>query len=227
MAAGGRFAIAGRESAVQLRRAGDDGRRRRTEILVTRVPATVLVHRLLLLLGLLLGGSAGAAVNEETIFLFQNRKLTIAVPSDLGFSSSKNERGIISFRLGHPREKISLEVAFLPDPDGRFATARNRKEFMNDTFQDYLGDSVEKAMQFEELDPTVGSGTYCIFTDAKLVGQTKIPRGEYLHTTTGLKAWPGVVAVFTLFSNDTDSKEYREVMTMLRQSVIEVQPPRL
>lgn len=159
------------------------------------------------------------------MFIFQNRKITIAVPSDLGFSSNKNERGIISFRLGHPREKISLEVAFLPDPDGRFTTARNRKEFMNDTFQDYLADSVEKAMQFEELDPALGSGTYCIFTDAKLVGH-KIPRGEYLHTTTGLKAWPGVVAVFTLFSNDTTSKEYREVMAMLRLSVTEVLPPR-
>jgi hypothetical protein len=185
----------------------------------------MLVYRLLFLLGLLLGRSALAAVNEETMFLFQNRKITIAVPSTLGFSSSKNERGIISFRLGHPRELISLEVAFLPDPDGRFAHARNRKEFMNETFQDYLGDSVEKAMQFEELDPKIGTGTYCIFTDAKLVGK-KIPRGEYLHTTTGLKAWPGVVAVFTLFSNDTNSGEYREVITMLRESVTEVLPPR-
>ena len=39
------------------------------------------------------------------------------------------------------------------------------------------------------------------------------------------KAWPGVVAVFTLFSNDTTSKEYQGVMNMLRDSVEEVFAP--
>jgi len=175
----------------------------------------------LLLLFLFAAASAAGAGRDETVFLFQNRQVTIAVPDKLGFASNKNDRGIISVRLGHPREKISLEIAFLPDPDGRFLTARNRKEFMNETFQDYLADSVEKAMQFEELDPRIGAGTFCIFTDAALVGRASLPRGEYRQTTTGLKAWPGVVAVFTLFSNDTTSREYRAVMGMLRDSVIE------
>jgi hypothetical protein len=87
--------------------------------------------------------------------------------------------------------------------------------------------SVEKAMQFEELDPKVGAGTYCVFTDANLVGKAKLPPGEFLHSTTGLKAWPGVVAVFTLLSNDTTSHEYTSVMKMLRTSVEERAPPLL
>jgi hypothetical protein len=179
----------------------------------------------LLLLFQVVAASAAGGEREESVFLFQNRRVTIEVPEKLGFASSKNERGIISVRLGHPKEKISLEIAFLPDPEGRFSTARNRKEFMNETFRDYLADSVEKAMQFEELDPKVGAGTYCIFTDAALVGRAALPRGEYRQTTTGLKAWPGVVAVFTLFSNDTTSREYRAVMAMLRDSVIEASAP--
>lgn len=175
----------------------------------------------LLLFFLVVAASAAGGEREESVFLFQNRRVTIEVPEKLGFASSKNERGIISVRLGHPKEKISLEIAFLPDPEGRFSTARNRKEFMNETFRDYLADSVEKAMQFEELEPKTGSGTYCVFTDAKLVGKTKLPPGEYLHSTAGLKTWPGVVAVFTVFSNEITSKEYQSVMTMLRQSVQE------
>jgi hypothetical protein len=167
-------------------------------------------------------GMAAADKRDETVFLFQNRKVTVVVPEGLGFQSNKDERGIIFVRLGHPKDKISLQVSFLPDPDGRFATARSRKEFMNETFFEYVGGSVEKAMRFEELDPKVGAGTYCVFTDAALVGKTKLPRGEFLQTTTGLKAWPGVVAVFTLFSNDTTSKEYQAVMSMLRESVEEV-----
>lgn len=175
---------------------------------------------------LVLAWSAVAATPDpraETVFLFQNRKVTVAVPEGMGIQTSKDERGMISVRLGHPKDKVSLQVSFLPDPEGRFATARSRKEFMNETFFDYVASSVEKAMQFEELDPKVGAGTYCVFTDASLVGKTKLPRGEFLQTTTGLKTWPGVVAVFTVFSNDTISKEYVAVMGMLRDSVEEVQ----
>jgi hypothetical protein len=169
--------------------------------------------------------SAAPKNREEAVFIFQNRKVAVAVPEGLGFQSSKDERGIVSFRLGHPKDKLSLQVSFLPDPDARFSSARSRKEFINDTFHDYLPESVEKAMQFEELDPKVGAGTYCVFTDASLVGKPNLPRGEYLQTTTGVKAWPGVVAVFTLFSNETTSKEYRAVMSMLRDSVEERAPP--
>lgn len=179
------------------------------------------------LLLLLLATSLWAAPKEhtETIFLFQNRKVTVAVPEGLGFQSSKDERGVISIRLGHPKGKISMQMDFLPDPDGRFTNARQRKEFMNETFQEYLSGSVEKAMQFEELDPKVGAGTYCVFTDASLAGKTKVPEGEFIQSTAGLKSWPGVVAIFTLLSNDTTSKEYRAVMAMLRNSVEERAPP--
>ena len=170
-------------------------------------------------------GQAAAKDHEETVFLFQNRKVTFAVPEGLGFNSSKDERGIITVRLGHPKDKVSLQVSFLPDAEGRFATARGRKEFMADTFRDYVAGSVEKAMQFEELEPKVGGGTYCVFTDADLISKSKLPPGEFLQSTTGVKAWPGVIAVFTLFSNDTKSKEYQSVLTMLRESVEEKAGP--
>jgi hypothetical protein len=188
------------------------------------------VKSLGILLGLLLLTPPGLAASKEqteTIFLFQNRKVVLTVPEGLGYQSSKDERGAISVQLGHPKNQISMRMTFLPDPEGRFANARQRKEFMNATFQEYVEGSVEKAMQFEELDPKVGAGTYCVFTDANLVGKAKLPPGEFLHSTTGLKAWPGVVAVFTLLSNDTTSHEYTSVMKMLRTSVEERAPPLL
>lgn len=171
--------------------------------------------------------AAGATpkTHEETVFVFQNRRITFAVPEGLGFASSKDDRGVISVRLGHPKEKVSLEITFRPDPDGAFATARGRKEFMNEVFHSFVASSVEKAMQFEELDPRFGAGTYCVFTDASLVGKTKLPSGEFLHSTTGLKTWPGVVAIFTLYSNDTKATEYQAIMTMLRESVGEKPGP--
>jgi hypothetical protein len=96
---------------------------------------------------------------------------------------------------------------------------------MNEMFDEYVASSTEKAMQFEELDPQTGAGTYCVFTDANLASQEKRPAGEYLHLTTGIKAWPGVVAVFRLFSNDTRSAEYQALLKMLRESVEEKAGP--
>lgn len=160
---------------------------------------------------------------EETLVLFGQRRVTLAVPEGFAYSSNKDERGLITAKITGPKEKISLQISFLPDTEGEFATSRGRKEFMAESFQQYVAGSVEKAMQFEELDPRTGAGTFCVFTDASLVGQTKFPPGEYLHSTTGIKSWRGCLAVFTLMSNNTTSDEYRAAMKLLRESLVE--PP--
>jgi hypothetical protein len=160
---------------------------------------------------------------DEVLVLFGQRRVTLAVPAGFMFSSDKDERGLITARLGDPQEKISLQISFLPDTAGEFATPRGRKEFLVQTFQRYVAGSVEQAMQFEELEPRAGAGTYCIFTDQDLVGKTSFPPGEYLHATTGLKTWRGCLAVFTLMSNSTSSDEYRAAMRLLRDSLVE--PP--
>lgn len=162
---------------------------------------------------------------EETVFLFENRKLVIEVPPGFGYSHSKDDLGLMNVHLATPKDTVTVHLLFLPDPEGRFGSARARKEKMVDLFQEYAESSVEKAMQFEELDPVRGAGTYCVFTDAKLVGQSTLPPGEYLHFTTGLKAWPGVLAIFRVFSNDTKSPDYRALMKMLRESVQEKPVP--
>ena len=162
---------------------------------------------------------------EETLHLFQQRRVTVAVPAGFIYSSGKDERGIITAKLTDAKERIALQISFLPEPDGDVATARGRKEFMARTFQLYVGGSVEQAMQFEELEPRTGAGTFCVFTDAALVGQAKLPPGEFLNSTTGLKVWNGCMAVFTLFSNGTSSDEYRAAMTLLRESVAEKPVP--
>ena len=122
-----------------------------------------------------------AKPQEETVFLFQNRKVTVLVPDGFGFASNKSDRGIMTLELVDPKDRVRMQITFLPDLEGRFTAARTQKEFMNETFHDFVDTSVEKAMQFEELEPKTGSGTYCVFTDAKLVGKTKLPRISALH----------------------------------------------
>jgi hypothetical protein len=177
--------------------------------------------RLIFLVSLIWSAHAATKEQDQTVFLFQNRKVVISVPAGLGFSSEKAENGAMVVRVADRKETVSLSITFLPDPEERFTSARTRKEFMAENFHAYVENSVEKAMQFEELEPKTGAGTYCVFTDASLVGKSKPPRGEFLQSTAGVKTWPGVIAVFSLFSNDTASKEYRALMTMLRDSVQE------
>lgn len=181
----------------------------------------------LLLLGLSVV-SAFAAVpkaHEETAFLFENRKLVVAVPEGFGCVTSKNEDSIVTMKLADPKDRYSVELLFLPDPEGQFTSARARREKMVEMLADYVGQSREKGMQFEELDSRTGAGTYCVFTDTTLLGKEKLPPGEYLHLTAGLKIWPGVVVIFRFFSNDTASTEYRALMKMLRESVEEKAVP--
>lgn len=160
---------------------------------------------------------------EESIILFENRKVVITLPEGFGIASSADPRGLMLIRIADRQSRVSAEITFFPDPEGRFGDAWTRQEFMHEVFQEYRDGSVEQAMQFEELDPKVGKGTYCIFTDSKLTGKTALPPNEFLNVTTGVKTWPGVVALFTVFSNGTKTKEYRAMMAMLRESVHE--PP--
>lgn len=185
----------------------------------------VTMKRALTLLFLLLGAAggfaAGEASREETLSLFENRKISIQVPQLHTYNAHKDETGIATVRIADPKEKVSLQLTFLPDPEDRFSKSRARREQMFEVFQEYVGSSKEQAMQFEELEPRTGAGTYCVFTDKALIGKESLPPNEYLHLTGGVKAWPGVVAIFRLFSNDTTSPEYTALMKVVRESVEE------
>jgi hypothetical protein len=162
---------------------------------------------------------------EESLMLFENRRVAIEVPEGFSYQGAANDTGLGGVQLAAANDKVTASVMFLPDPEHQAATTRGRAEKMVEEFKDYVDGSVEKAMQFAELEPKVGAGTFCVFTDAKLVGQKELPSGEFVNLTSGIKTWPGVIAVFRVFSNDTDSAEYKAVMRMLRESVYERNVP--
>lgn len=170
-----------------------------------------------------------AKEHDETLFIFQNRKISIRVPAGFDYSAEKDDRGLFNVRIADARRQVALSLTFAPAQADRFKVTRDLREFMAENFGSYVESSVEKSMQFEDLSPNVGLGTYCVFTDASLVGKPPTP-GEFLCMTAGVKAWPGVMVVFTNLSHDTTCKEYTAILTMLRSSVHEVSllapPPR-
>ena len=162
---------------------------------------------------------------ELKIALTESREVLIAVPEGFALVTGQDASGAVAVKLSDPKDSVTMDVQFLPDGEGKYSTTRARLELMHEMFSEYVDDSTEKAMQFEELEPRVGAGSYCVFTDTKLVGKTELPPGEYVHLTTGVKAWPGVVAIFRCFSNDTTSPGYKAIMAMLRESVNEKPAP--
>ena len=160
-------------------------------------------------------------LREQKIALSENREVLIAVPDGFALVTGQDDSGLPVVKLNGPKDSVTIDLHFLPDPEGKYATPRARMELMHEMFVEFVDSSTEKGMQFEELGPKTGAGTYCVFTDKKLVGKTELPPGEYVHLTNGIKAWPGVIAVFRCFSNDTTSAGYKAIITMLRDSVHE------
>ena len=183
------------------------------------------LYAVLFLFALSVAGGALQKTRDQTVALSVDRSVVIAVPDGFTFDTGRDDSGAVVVRLASPAEAVTLDLLFLPDPEGKFAGARARKELLNEKFKTYVEASTEKAMQFEELDPRTGAGTYCVFTDVNLVGKDKLPPGEYLHLTAGVKTWPGVITVFRCFSNNTTSPEYQAILAMLKSSVDEKPVP--
>ena len=181
----------------------------------------ISLFSLLVCLGATVGSGSAAAQRVESVLIFENRKVAVVVPPGFTYTRLQDEAGLPNLNLAAAENKVSLNLVFVPDPEGLAAQARARRERMFELFANFVETSVEKAMRFEELEPRLGAGTYCVFTDASLVGRTNLPPGEYLHLTAGLKVWRGVVVVFRLFSNETSSAEYQAGLKLLRTSVEE------
>lgn len=166
----------------------------------------------------LLFAAVELSAKEESVLLYENRRVTIAVPDGFEYRRVVDKRGA-ALAIVDAQRSVVLHVTLLPDPEGNFTSARTRKEFIVENFHEYLESSVEQVMQFEEMNPRSGACSYCVFTDAHLVGRKEMPPNEYLYATIGVKAESGCVAVFTLLSNDTSSKEYQATLKIVRESL--------
>src|SRR4051812_40800724 len=145
-------------------------------------------------------GFAKEKAHDETILLDTHR-VTISVPEGFVYSSGRDEDGALMAKIADAKEKIDLQVRFQADPSSRLGTESQQMEFLATICRQYAEGSVEKGYDFKPLEPRHGSGTYCAFTDASLVGKLPAPKGEFLHITQGVKVAPGWILIFTVLSN--------------------------
>lgn len=177
-----------------------------------------MLRRISLAVLLLLAPLAWSAEPDEKVEIVPGLAVTVAVP-EKWTSTRSAEGGYPSMLLRSEANTVTLQISFFPDANSLMADEEMQLVMLGELVGPYLADSVEKGAQMKPLSPRRGSGLYCVFTDAKLVGVADLPPNEYRHATTGLKIGAGWFAVFTMLSQDTTSADYRAAFATLKESL--------
>jgi hypothetical protein len=114
---------------------------------------------------------------------------------------------------------VSLQITFLPDPEGRFATRETADRAATQANQHYVAGSVEKRLTLTQIVSTNGHGCYATFTDADLADVPHPRPGEFKHVVSGLFVIKKQLATFTLLTNDPKSAEYRQALQIISDGI--------
>ncbi len=132
------------------------------------------MKRLLPLLALLLLPTVAPA---ETIDLGTHGSLAIAVPKGWTLSTQKEEDSGVAVTLAPPagvNAKLLLNIAFVPEP--KPVSKEEVQEKVLSVCDQFVDASVERKKTLRDFALTSPAfGSYCIFTDASLVGKASKP----------------------------------------------------
>lgn len=168
---------------------------------------------------------AARPLEPQTVTLFEGRQISVPVPEGWKYEEGQDpHHGIPTVRIEAPKEEIVLEVSFFPDPDGRLASREDLETEARRLFDFYLETSVEKEMRPTSFETPDGLGIYTSFTDSKL-DPKKIPEGEKLISTTGIRSWKGAYMIFTLLTDTTGSSAYKKALELVRSGIRQTKAP--
>jgi hypothetical protein len=114
---------------------------------------------------------------------------------------------------------LSLQLTFIPDPEGRFATKESVDRLVTGANQQYVAGSVEKRLTLTQLVSSTGHGCYSTFSDADLAGVPTPPPGQFGNVLSGVFVIQKQAASFTLLSNTTTSPEYRQAIQIISEGI--------
>lgn len=165
---------------------------------------------------------SAALAESKSITIFENRKLTVDVPDSWTFDfSTEKETGVQTLMLDQPNG-IKLVASFLPDSENTLAKKDAMAALMKQAFSGMLEGAVEKEINVSFADAVDGYEGHTIFTDKKWVGRASLPATEWRYATAAVRRWPGVMAMFTILSNETDSASYKQALGVMRSGIRQV-----
>src|SRR5437660_784417 len=117
-----------------------------------------------------------------------------------------------SVRITALSNSVSLQITFLPDPEGRFTTRESVDRAATQANQHYVAGSVEKRLTLTQIVSTNGHGCYATFTDGELAAAPRIPKGEFKNVMSGLFVVKRQLATFTLLTNEPKRAESAQTL---------------
>jgi hypothetical protein len=124
-----------------------------------------------------------------------------------------------SVRITSAANTLSLQLTFIPDPEGRFAAKEGVDRAVTQANQQYVPGSVEKRLTLTQLVSNLGHGCYSAFTDAELARVPIPPPGQFRNVSSGVFVIKKQAASFTLLSNDTSSPAYRQALQIISEGI--------
>ena len=124
-----------------------------------------------------------------------------------------------TLKINSVSNSVSLQITFLPDPEGRFAASESVDRAVTQANQHYVAGSVEKGLKLTQIVSTNGHGSYASFTDADLANVPHPRPGQFKNVSSGVFVVKNNLASFTLLTNDPASLEYRQALKIISEGI--------
>jgi hypothetical protein len=150
----------------------------------------------------------------DTVDLGLHGSLAITVPTGWALSTQKEEDSGVALTLSPPagvNAKLLLNIAFVPEPKPVPKEEMNEKVLS--VCDQFVDASVEKKKTLVDFRlPGSAFGSYCLFTDASLVGRPPKP-DEFKVIGVGIIRYADdVMAAVSLAGDDVKGPDFAEMM---------------
>jgi hypothetical protein len=177
------------------------------------------MKRLLPLLALLL---LPAFASADTVDLGAHGTLAVAVPKGWTMSTQKEEDSGVAVTLSPPagvNAKLLLNVAFVPEP--KPVSKDEVQEKVLSVCDQFVDASVEKKKTLREFSLTGSAfGSYCVFTDASLVGKASKP-DEFKVIGVGIIRYSDdVMAAVSIAGDDEKGPDFGAMMAAITSTTL-------
>ncbi len=176
----------------------------------------------LLSIGLLLSSTLSHAGDAQTVTVTvpKGDKIAIRIPAAWQQTVIQPTPELPpTVKITTATNTVSLQITFIPDTEGRFATKDSVDRVATEGNQQYVAGSVEKRLSLTQLVSNSVRGCYATFTDADLAGVTAPKNGQFRNVASGVFVIKKQIAPFTLLSNDKTSDEYRQALQIVTEGI--------
>jgi|GEM_PF-5901662 len=114
---------------------------------------------------------------------------------------------------------LSFKLFASKDDDGKLKTQADVDAAVMSLGASYVEGSVEKTNTVRRVQHKNGTGAYCVFTDASLVGVARLPPGQFRYITLGLVKVGDYVVAVRGYSNTKDGEEDHKAMLSILEGL--------